>query len=49
MEDLAKLYIEREGMVKESVERVKELHAYATQSIDALEQRARAMAAMRKM
>ena len=49
LEDLAKLYIEREGLLKESTERVKELHAYAMQSIDALEQRARAMAAMRKM
>ena len=49
LEDLAKLHIEREGLLKESVEHVKELHAYATQAIDALEQRARSMAAMRKM
>jgi len=49
LEDLAKLYIEREGLLKESVERVKELHVYATQSINSLEQRACTMAAMRKM
>ena len=49
MEDLAKLYIEWEGLLKEFMECVKELHAYVTQAIDAFEQRARAMAAMRKM
>ncbi|KAE8811285.1 hypothetical protein D1007_11645 [Hordeum vulgare] len=49
LEDLVKLHIEYQGLVMESMARVKELHAYVTQSIDILEQKSCAMAAMRNM